>query len=140
MMTVANEELLRLARKAFPLTDWDALPLSDSGKVIRLTGAVTNRLKVIHLAPGREEEIAKQRAALHAALLVLAGELDIEALTSLRAHPRLEELISSADDCAHNWRACAEDSDSPDEEPCREACLEKAEAWSLLLKLLRGEP
>lgn len=71
-----TDDLLRLARIAFPDTDWDALPLKVAGKITRLTFAVAGALTTAHLGPGRERVVAKQRAALHAALRVLAGELN----------------------------------------------------------------
>ena len=74
MAEVSDDELLRLARLAFPETDWELLPLGL--RRFRIIGAVTMRVKTMYVA-GDDEAKRKQelgKRAVHAALKVLAGE------------------------------------------------------------------
>lgn len=99
MSDVTDEELLRLARKAFG--EPESIPQGTPPGELRLKGAPDGdwqTLYRVHLDPprGATELIAvrhrhpSSRAALYAALLVLADELDVRALWSELALRRRE--------------------------------------------------
>lgn len=91
----APEELLRLARKAgIVKPDWE--PHRPKTLSMQLCSALGTWLTVIDLSgpPGVNVREPAQAAALHAALLVLSGELDVAALLAER--DRLREFAVTA--------------------------------------------
>jgi hypothetical protein len=102
-MTPAHEELLRLAHKAFPGENfevwadgqlhWSHRPFSSPASCFG--------------PRSREDKEPLARLAEYAALLVLAGELDIEALAALRASARRVMPLTMGVDGEELWRAVA---------------------------------
>lgn len=131
---MSEQELLRLAKKAWPDTAADVRepdeedPLSVDYTEHDCTARVHNQyeedscgLTITHPERARE--------ALHAALLVLAGELsprDLELLARLRSHPNFLDVVEWIDRAGGMWAG----------HPRYQGALE---AVRLLLQLLRGD-
>ena len=77
---VADDELLRLARKAWPGEAPTTACVEGPAAVVRDVDGYT----LVHLLGNGE---ARALQALHAALLVLAGEVDLQALLDARSAP-----------------------------------------------------
>lgn len=87
-----TDELLRLARKAKPDFEWEVIGEPGEIDACVMAGDATLVDVVCH---------ARAREALHAALLVLAGELDVAELLAERdkLHAYIERVRDAALSC-----------------------------------------
>lgn len=86
---VADEELLRLARKGLPIRPElgddereipDRIETESDGRIALCSRMGSDLIEFRYCGPNN-------RAGLHAALLVLAGEVDLQTLLDARAAP-----------------------------------------------------